>query len=83
MSEKIDEAFVDGIVNVSHVNGVFRITFGQQEAEGEIRSVVKLMVPGNQIATVMQALSSAVTDIAEKIKSKEEEASKEKKAAKK
>ena len=30
---------------MSHANGVFRITFAQQEEEADLRQVVRLMIP--------------------------------------
>jgi len=68
-TESIPEVFADGIVNVSHANGVFRITFAEQESEGVVRPNLKLMIPASQIAPVIQALSGAVTNIGEKLKS--------------
>jgi hypothetical protein len=67
-TDSITEVFADGIVNVSHANGVFRITFAEQESEGVVRPNLKLMIPASQIAPVIKALSGAVTNIGEKIK---------------
>lgn len=66
-NDAITQIFADGIINVSHSNGVFRITFGQQEAEGKVHPNLKLMVPANQVAPMIQALTGAVNDIAHKI----------------
>lgn len=80
-NDNLKEVFADGIVNVSHANGVFRITFGQQEPEGAVNPIVKLIIPGSQIAPVIQSLTGAVNDIASKIQEKTEEAGKQKKPA--
>ena len=64
----IPEIFVDGIINVSHSNGVFRITFGQQETPDSVRPNIKLLVPSNQVSPIIQSLGGAVNDIAAKLK---------------
>jgi len=66
--QQVLEVFADGIVNVSHANGVFRITFGQQGPDGEACPSLKLLLPSTQIAPVIQALTSSVSDINQKIK---------------
>lgn len=63
----VPEIFADGIVNVSHANGVFRITFGQQEPEGAVKPSVKLLIPATQMTPVIQALGDSVQDISKKI----------------
>ena len=80
-NDDFDEYFVDGITNVSHVNGVFRVTFGQQETEGSSRSTVKIMIPGSQIAPVIKSLTGAVNSIASKIKENTEKSAKQKNPA--
>ena len=62
--------FADGLLDVSHANGVFRISFGEQEGEGKVKLVGKILIPGNQIGPVMQQISSAVNDIANRMQKK-------------
>lgn len=79
-NDTLPEMFADGIVDISHANGVFRITFGQQAAEGKVKPVVKVLIPSNQVGTAIQYLTSAVNDIAGKIKEKADEKGATKKA---
>jgi len=83
MSDNIPEVFADGIINVSHANGVFRITFGQQELKGAVKPTMKLMLPASQITPVIQALTGAVTDIDKKIRENVKKPAAKKQVAKK
>ena len=47
-NQRAPEYFADLISNVSHANGVFRITFAQQEAENTVQDSVRLLIPANQ-----------------------------------
>ena len=62
-----EEYFADLISNVSHANGVFRITFAQQHVDQEVRPVARLLVPANQLQSMMTAIGSAATEIREKV----------------
>jgi TRAP-type mannitol/chloroaromatic compound transport system permease small subunit len=67
------EYFVERIANMSHANGVFRITFAQQ-AEGEtLRPQVRLMIPANQLSPILQGISNAAKDIGEQVQARIEE----------
>jgi hypothetical protein len=61
------EYFADLISNVSHANGVFRLTFAQQDTGNETRPVVKVMVPANQLQGMMRSIASAANEIREKV----------------
>ena len=51
MSKEIpEEYFADLISNVSHANGVFRLTFGQQDVDNQIQPVVRVLIPSEPIA---------------------------------
>jgi hypothetical protein len=61
------EYFADLISNVSHANGVFRITFAEQEAENTVHNTVRLLIPANQLQNVMQGIANAANEIRDKI----------------
>lgn len=62
-----DEHFADLISNVSHANGVFRITFAQQDVDNEVRPVTRILVPANQLQAMMNAIGTAANEIREKV----------------
>ena len=69
-SEKaVNDYFVERIENVSFANGVFRVSLGTQE-ENETRSAVRLMIPANQISTILQGMASAARNIDQKVQAK-------------
>ena len=61
------EYFADLISNVSHANGVFRITFAEQEAENNVQNTVRLLVPANQLQNIMQAIANSANEIRDKM----------------
>lgn len=61
------EFFADLISNVSHANGVFRITFAEQEAENQVTDTVRVLVPANQLQNVMQGIANAANEIRDKM----------------
>lgn len=65
--QRAPEYFADLISNVSHANGVFRITFAEQEAENNVNDTIRLLVPANQLQNVMQGLANAANEIRDKI----------------
>ena len=65
--QRAPEYFADLISNVSHANGVFRITFAEQEAEGEVNDTVRLLVPANQLQNMMQGIANAANEIRDKM----------------
>lgn len=68
MSDKrAPEYFADLISNVSHANGVFRITFAEQEAESTVTDTVRILIPANQLQNVMQGIANAANEIREKM----------------
>ena len=68
-----DEYFVDMVSNVSHANGVFRITFAQQETEESISPKVKLLIPVNQLSRMVKGISDAANEIGRRVREKAEE----------
>ena len=62
-----DEYFADLISNVSHANGVFRLTFAQQDVGNDSRPIVKVLVPANQLQGMMRSIASAANEIREKV----------------
>ena len=65
--QRVPEYFADLTSNVSHANGVFRITFAQQEAENNVNDTIRLLIPANQLQNVMQGLANAANEIRDKI----------------
>lgn len=65
--QRAPEYFADLISNVSHANGVFRITFAEQEAENTVNDTVRLLIPANQLQNVMQGIANAANEIREKM----------------
>ena len=65
--QRAPEYFVDLTSNVSHANGVFRITFAEQEAENNVNDTIRLLVPANQLQNVMQGIANAANEIRDKI----------------
>ena len=61
------EYFADLISNVSHANGVFRITFAEQEAENNVTDTVRILIPANQLQNVMQGIANAANEIRDKM----------------
>lgn len=67
------EYFVERIANMSHANGVFRITFAQQAEGDTLRPQVRLMIPANQLSPILQGISNAAKDIGEQVQARIEE----------
>ncbi|MBB55405.1 MAG: hypothetical protein CMF67_13625 [Magnetovibrio sp.] len=61
------DIFVERISNVSHANGVFRITLGVNDSPNDIRPVTCLMVPANQLGPMLQGIANAAKNIGEQI----------------
>tara|TARA_E500000331_G_C17272097_1_gene719715 strand:+ start:4805 stop:5083 length:279 start_codon:yes stop_codon:yes gene_type:complete len=73
VSEKrAPEYFADLISNVSHANGVFRITLAEQEAENSVTETVRILIPANQLKNVMQGIANAANEIRDKIQDSEQ-----------
>ena len=66
-NQRAPEYFADLISNVSHANGVFRITFAQQEADSAVQDSVRLLIPANQLQNVMQGIANAANEIRDKV----------------
>ena len=74
MSEEApEEYFADLISNVSHANGVFRLTFAQQEVENTVRPVVKILIPANQLQNAVRSITGAANEIREKVQAQMDE----------
>ncbi|MDD9877896.1 MAG: hypothetical protein OXR84_10700 [Magnetovibrio sp.] len=65
--ELVDEYFADLISNVSHANGVFRLTFAQQEVDNAVRPVVRVLIPANQLQNAVRSITGAANEIREKV----------------
>jgi hypothetical protein len=64
------EYFVERVANMSHANGVFRITFAQQAEGDALRPQVRLMIPANQLSPILQGISNAAKDIGELVQAR-------------
>ncbi|MBB54682.1 MAG: hypothetical protein CMF67_09955 [Magnetovibrio sp.] len=65
--EMPEEYFADLISNVSHANGVFRLTFGQQDLDNQVKPVVRVLIPANQLQNVVRSITGAANEIREKV----------------
>ena len=75
--ESPQEFFVERVVNMSHANGVFRVTFGQQAEGDAVRALVRLMIPANQLAPILQGISNAAREIGEQVQARLKDAQQE------
>jgi len=66
--QRIDSHFVDMVSNVSHANGVFRITLAQQETEDAAVPQVKILIPANQLPRVLQGITDAAAEITRRVR---------------
>ena len=64
-----EEYFADFISNVSHANGVFRVEFAQQHVNNEVRHVVRMLLPANQLQSMGRSIAGAANEIREKVQS--------------
>lgn len=67
MADEPQDFFVEMVTNVSLGNGVFRVTFAQQEANNAARSTVRLLVPANQMKTLLNGIGDAANEIVSKL----------------
>ena len=72
----VPEFLADLVIDVTHVNGVFRLTLGQQEANNKVRPVARLLVPANQLGPIIQGVNKAAGDIATRIRAQAQERAK-------
>ncbi|MEK9679958.1 MAG: hypothetical protein VW169_16415 [Rhodospirillaceae bacterium] len=64
------EYFVERVANMSHANGVFRVTFAQQAEGDSIQPMVRLLIPANQLSGILQGISNAAKDIGEQVQAR-------------
>ena len=76
-----EEYFADVISNVSHANGVFRLTFGQQDVDNQVRPVVRVLIPANQLQNAVRSITGAANEIREKVQAQMNDSSEENDAA--
>ena len=68
MADEIpEEYFADLISNVSHANGVFRLTFAQRETTDNVRPVCRVLIPANQLQNALQSITGAANEIRDKV----------------
>lgn len=69
MSESdLPEFFADNVQTISVVDGVFRLTMTQQEANESQRAVARILIPATQLPAILQGLESSVAEIGDKIR---------------
>ena len=68
-----EEYFADLISNVSHANGVFRLTFAQRETADNVRPVVRILIPANQLQNALRSITGAANEIREKVQAQIED----------
>ena len=68
--ETLQEFFVERVVGMSHANGVFRVTFGQQAQGDALQPRVRLLIPANQLASILQGMSNAAREIGEQVQAR-------------
>ena len=68
--ESPQEFFVERVVNMSHANGIFRLTFGQQAEGDAVRATVRLLIPANQLSPILQGISTAAREIGEQVQAR-------------
>jgi hypothetical protein len=66
----IKDVFVERILNVSHANGVFRVTLGVSEDANNVKDAIRLLVPANQLGPILQGVANAAKNIGEQIQFK-------------
>ncbi len=71
--QQIPEILADLVINVSHVNGVFRLTLGQQDAQNQVRPVMRLLIPGSQLSPILQGINKAAGEIMKQIQAQAQE----------
>ncbi len=64
------EFFVERVANMSHANGVFRVTFAQQAEHDSVQPMVRLLIPANQLSGILQGISNAAKDIGEQVQAR-------------
>ena len=79
--EAPQEYFADVISNVSHANGVFRLTFGQQDVDNQVRPVVRVLIPANQLQNAVRSITGAANEIREKVQAQMNDGSEDNDAA--
>ena len=80
--EMLEEYFADVISNVSHANGVFRLTLGQQDVDNQVRPVVRVLIPANQLQNVVRSITGAANEIREKVQAQMKDGSEDNDPAK-
>ena len=68
------EYLADLVMNVTLQNGVFRITLGQVDANNRAVPVTRLLVPANQLATMISGLAGASKKIATQLRERTQDA---------
>lgn len=75
MAEDVpEEYFADLISNVSHANGVFRLTFAQRETADNVRPVVRVLIPANQLQNALRSITGAANEIRDKVQAQMDDA---------
>lgn len=63
-----NENYVDLISSISYANDVFRITLARKQGDDDTVPVIRLLVPENQLLTMVNTLNDAAREIGEKVR---------------
>jgi Skp family chaperone for outer membrane proteins len=64
---------IDGIQNVTMVNGLVRIQVVQTGADGKNKGVEEIAIPSNQYANVVQALQQAGQNLQQRLQEQQKQ----------
>jgi len=83
MSNETPSYFADAVTSITHVNGVYRITFAQQITSDNMEPVAQMLIPANQLGVILNGIGQAAENITAKLKQDQETAPAKKAPAKK
>lgn len=69
---KIPSYFIEGVISVSHADGVFRVVLGQRSGASEHSEEACLFIPASQMGNILNTLANAMREIGSKIQEKAE-----------
>lgn len=69
---RIPSYFIEGVISVSHADGVFRVVLGQRSGASEHVEEACLFIPASQMGNILNTLANAMREIGTKIQEKAE-----------
>ncbi len=64
------EYFVERIANLAYANGAYRVTFAQNVEGDEPKPTVRLIVPANQLSSILKGMANAAQNIGEQFQAR-------------